>query len=147
MNVFADALDAAADVVVAQKYAVIGAAAALAGEFVGTQIGAVFTLGADEAALPEEVGLTREAVKLALNYLEGELMGKLIGIAVQDITAHLSRTLASLLNVGMPVAMEAQSLRMSYSELRNTAQKISGHATETEDTGDSAYRENARPRH
>ena len=116
---------------------------ALAGEFVGTQIGAVFTLGADEAALPEEIGLTREAVNLALNYLEGELMGKLIGIAVQDITAHLSRSLVSLLDVGLPVAMEAQSLRMSYSELRNTAQKISGHASETEDTGDRAYRENA----
>jgi len=143
MNIFADALDVAADVVVAQKYAVIAAAGALAGEFVGTQIGAVFTLGTDEAALPEEIALTKEAVDFALQYLEGELTGKLIGIAVQDITAHLSRSLTSLLDVGLPVATEVQSLKMTYNELRDTAQKISGHASETEDTGETAYEENA----
>jgi RHS repeat-associated protein len=143
MMIFAEALDDTAYVVEVQKGAVITAAAWLAGEFVSTQIGAIFTLGADEMAVVPEVLSTREAVKLALNYLEGELMGKLIGIAVQDISGHLSRSLANMLDVGLPVVGEVQSLKMSYSALRGSAEKVSGHATESENTGDDAYRENA----
>lgn len=144
MNDFADALDVAADVVVAQKEAVIAAAAVLAAEFVGTQIGAIFTLGADEAALPEEIISTRELVKFALEYLEAELMGKLIGIAAQAISDAIGRFLSNLLGgVVLPVAMEAQSLKLSYNSLRDTAQSIRGQATEIEETGDAAHSENA----
>lgn len=143
MDDFAEALDVAADVVVAQKYAVIAAASVLAGEFVATQIGAFFTFGADEAAVPAEVALTRQAVKFALEYLENELIGKLMGMAAQAVSDRINGFLANLLNDAFPVAMEVQSLKISYKALSDAAQKIRGHATTTEETGERAYHENA----
>ena len=139
---FAEALDVAADVVVAQKYAVIAAATTLAGEFVATQIGAFFTFGADEAAVPAEVALTREAVKFALEYLENELLGKLIGMAAQGVSDQVKGFLANLLDDAFPVAMEVQSLKISYDRLQRTADSVHGDATRTEETGERTYREN-----
>jgi hypothetical protein len=78
MDDFAAALDDAADAVVAQKWVVIGAATALATEFTATQATAIFTLGADEAALPEEIISTRQIAKSALKDLEAAVTGRLI---------------------------------------------------------------------
>jgi hypothetical protein len=143
MNDFADALDVAADVVVAQKWAVIAAATTLAGEFIATQVGAFFTFGLDEAALPEEIISTRELVKFALEYLEAELIGKLIGVSAQVISDHVSHFLASFLTGdAMPVAMEVLSLKLTYDTIRDTAQEVRGHATETDEIGTTAYSEN-----
>ncbi len=140
---FAEALDVAADVVVAQKWAVIGAATALAGEFAATQIGAFFTFGADEAAVPEEIISTRELVRIALEYLEQELIGKLLGLAVQEVTDHVSRFAGELLGGGVSVVTEVGALKMSYSAVRGAASAIRGQSTQTEETGEAAYAENA----
>jgi hypothetical protein len=61
MDGFADALDVAADAVVAQKLVVIGAAAALAGEVIATQGEALVTFGLAEAEVPAEVAVARLA--------------------------------------------------------------------------------------
>ena len=140
---FADALDGAADVVVAQKYACIAALAALATEFAVTQVGAFLSFGLDEAAVPAEILSTRELVKFALEYLEAELMGKLIGVAAQEVTDHVNRFLGNFLNDSMSVAFEAQSLKISYGSLREAAASMRGQATQTEETGNAAYSENA----
>ncbi len=143
LNVFADALDVAADVVVAQKMVVIGAAIAFATEFAATQVGAIFTLGADEAALPEEIISTREIVDFAIQELKGALIGELLNVAVQQISDHLSRVIGNLLSGGLQVVTEYQSLKISYNDLRGAASAMRGQARETEETGDSAYAENA----
>lgn len=142
MDDFAQGLDAAADAVVAQKWVVIGAAGALAAEFTGTQIGAIFTLGADEAALPAEIISTRAIVKLALQDLTGVLLGKLINVAAQDVSDHVSRFVGTLLSDALSVAMEAQSLTIAYGAVRDAARQIRGHAAETEEIGNRAHAEN-----
>jgi hypothetical protein len=143
LNVFADALDVAADVVVAQKMVVIGAAVAFATEFAATQVGAIFTLGADEAALPEEIISTREIVNFAIEELKGALIGELLNVAVQGISDHVSGFIGSLFGGGLQVVTEYQSLKISYDSLRDAAQTIRGQAAETQETGDAAYAENA----
>ena len=143
LNVFADALDVAADVVVAQKLVVIGAAVAFATEFAATQVGAFLTLGADEAALPEEIISTREIIDFAIEELKGALIGELVNGAVQEISDHINSFIGNLLTGGLQVVTEYQSLKISYSALRETAQSIRGQADETQQTGDTAYAENA----
>jgi hypothetical protein len=143
LNVFADALDVAADVVVAQKLVVIGAAVAFATEFAATQIGAFLTLGADEAALPEEIISTREIIDFAIEELKGALIGELVNVSVQGISDHIGNFIGNLLTGGLQVVTEYQSLKISYSALRDAAQSIRGQAEETQETGDTAYAENA----
>jgi hypothetical protein len=143
LNVFADALDVAADVVVAQKLVVIGAAVAFATEFAATQIGAFLTLGADEAALPEEIISTREIIDFAIGELKGALIGELVNGAVQEVSDQVSSFVGNLLTGGLQVVTEYQSLKISYSALRDAAQSIRGQADETQETGDTAYAENA----
>ena len=143
LNIFADALDAAADVVVAQKYVVIGAAVAFATEFAATQVGAIITLGADEAALPEEIISTRAIIDFAIEVLKGALIGELMNVAVQEISDHVSSFIGNLLSGGLQVVTEYQSLKISYGALHDAAQSIRGQAGETEATGETAYAENA----
>ena len=143
LNVFADALDVAADVVVAQKMVVIGAAIAFATEFAATQVGAIFTLGADEAALPREIISTREIVDFAIEELKGALIGELLNVSVAQVNDHISRFIGNLLTGGLQVVVEYESLKVSYKDLRSAASAMRGQASETEETGDSAYTENA----
>ncbi len=143
LNVFADALDVAADVVVAQKMVVIGAAIAFATEFAATQVGAIFTLGADEAALPEEIISTRAIVDFAIEELKGALIGELLNVSVAQVNDHISRLTGNLLTGGLQVVVEYQSLRLSYGYLRDAASQMRGQAAQTAETGDSAYAENA----
>ncbi|MCL2395048.1 MAG: hypothetical protein FWC87_10220, partial [Acidimicrobiaceae bacterium] len=76
-------------------------------------------------------------------YLENELMGKLIGMGANAVSDHANGFMNSLLNDAFPVAMEVQSLKISYNKLGEAAEKIRGHASEAEESGDRAYRENS----
>jgi hypothetical protein len=139
---FAAALDYAADAVVAQKWIVIGAATALAAEFTATQIGAIFTLGADEAALPEELISTQQIVKFALKELEAVVIGRLINWGAQVLSDHVNRSIMTLANDAWAVKMEADGLKIAYGNIRRTASKIRGHADDAEDLGNKAQTEN-----
>jgi hypothetical protein len=143
MDAFADALDAAADAVMVQKGIVIGAAIALAGEVIATQGEALFTFGLAEAEVPAEVALTRTVVKIALQDLEAELIGKLINVAAADITAHLNATIRNLLGGAVSVTFEAASLKIDLNTLRSAAATVRSQAADTEETGTEAYSENA----
>jgi RHS repeat-associated protein len=140
---FAEALDLAADAVVVQKGAVIAAAVALATEFVATQVAAFFTFGADEALLPEEIISTRAIVEFALKDLEMELLQKLAGTAAQAVSDDVSRFLGNLLADAPAVVQEIGALKVSYGALRDAAEQVRGHATMTEEAGDTAYAQNA----
>jgi hypothetical protein len=143
MNVFADALDVAAYVVEGQKDVVIGAATLLAFELLATEIDAVFTFGLDEGAVPAEIISTREIVKAALEFLEAELIGKLISIALEDVADHLNHFLGEFFNVALPVAGEVAGITMAYNSVRDVAQQARAQAAGTEETGYTAYLENA----
>ncbi len=72
LEVFALALDVAADAVVAQKIVVIGAAVALAGEVIATQGEALLTFGLAEAEVPAEVPrATRPACRICRGGVTG----------------------------------------------------------------------------
>ncbi|HWG12545.1 MAG TPA: hypothetical protein VG268_04655 [Streptosporangiaceae bacterium] len=74
MEIFAGALDVAADAVAAQKVVVVGAAVTLAGEVIAPQGEALFTFGLAEAEVPAEVAVARLIVRGALQELEGQLL-------------------------------------------------------------------------
>lgn len=140
---FADGLDGAAHVVEAQKLACITALGILAGELTEDAVGAFFTLGLNALAAIPEVLTTREAIKLALEYVEAEIMGYVINGVATDVADHLSSFLTTFLDDALPVAMEVQSLRVSYSALRGAASSMDGQAAEAEETGQAAYGANA----
>lgn len=139
---FAQALDLAADAVVAQKWIVIGAATALATEFTATQIGAIFTLGADEAAVPAEVISTQQIVKFALKDLEAVVIGKLINLGASELSDHVNRSIVTLANDAWGVHMETQGIKVAYDKIHGAAQDMHANADEVERAGRSAQTEN-----
>ncbi|MFG2697222.1 WXG100 family type VII secretion target [Kitasatospora sp. NPDC048407] len=90
-HVVADALDIAADVIVAMKLETIGELVALAAAFIADQAAAVATLGAAEAA----VILIEETAKRLINYLEQQLEQYIIGQVVEAAIGPLVDTVAN----------------------------------------------------
>jgi hypothetical protein len=121
MEVFASALDVAADAVVAQKMVVIGAAVALAGEVIAIQGEALFTFGLAEAEVPAEVAATRLIVRGALQELEGQLLGALITKAAAIAGDALGGAVGKLVTGGGQVVSEAVVLKADYNALETLA--------------------------
>ncbi|MFD8479560.1 WXG100 family type VII secretion target [Kitasatospora sp. NPDC059673] len=90
-HVVADALDVAADVIVAMKVETIGELIALAAAFVADQAAAVATLGLAEAA----VVLIEETAKRLINYLEQQLEQYIIAQVVEAAIGPLVDTVAN----------------------------------------------------
>jgi len=90
-HVVADALDIAADVIVAMKLETIGELIALAAAFVADQAAAVATLGAAEAA----VILIEETAKRLINYLEQQLEQYIIAQVIEAAIGPLIDTVAN----------------------------------------------------
>ncbi|MFD7642007.1 WXG100 family type VII secretion target [Kitasatospora sp. NPDC059795] len=90
-HVVADALDIAADVIVAMKIETIGELIALAAAFVADQAAAVATLGAAEAA----VILIEETAKRLINYLEQQLEQYIVAQVVEAAIGPLVDTVAN----------------------------------------------------
>lgn len=142
LNVFADALDVAADLVEAQKYAVIVAAGALVTEGVISTVGAFFTFGLSEAANLAAIAVARKAIQAALDYLAAQLIGDLVNVAMREVSDRAGSSVANLLNGTMHVGMEIQTLRMSYSLISDAAGAVRGHSSQTDSAGETAYRTN-----
>ncbi len=140
MEVFAAALDVAADAVLAQKGAVIGAAVMLAGAVIATQGEALVTFGAAEAEVPEEVMVTRLVVKAALQELEGQLLGTLVARAAAEISAHLGGAIARLVAGGGQAAAEAVALKADYGAMQTLATTLNGHGARVDHTATGSYR-------
>ncbi|GAA2739851.1 WXG100 family type VII secretion target [Kitasatospora cinereorecta] len=90
-HVVADALDVAADVIVAMKVETIGELIGLAAAFVADQAAAVATFGAAEAA----VILIEETAKRLINYLEQQLEQYIIAQVVEAAIGPLIETVAN----------------------------------------------------
>lgn len=93
-HVVADALDVAADVIVAMKVETIAELIALAAAFIADQAAAVATLGAAEAA----VILIEETAKRLINYLEQQLEQYIIAQVVEAAIEPLIGTVAAAVN-------------------------------------------------
>lgn len=90
-HLFADALDAAADVVVVVKGAIIAALAAMAAQIAAAQASAAITGGASEASIPVTVQTTQTVVQQQLNNLAQQVIGQLL----KAVATPLEDTIAS----------------------------------------------------
>ena len=90
-HLFADALDAAADVVVVVKGAIIAALAVMAAQIAAAQASAAITGGASEATIPAVVQGTQATVQEQLNQLAQQVIGGLL----QAVATPLEDTIAS----------------------------------------------------
>lgn len=140
---FAAALDTAASQAVAQKQVVINAATELASQFTAAQAPSVTTPGAKQAAQTQQIAQARQTVSAALESLEADLSGPLLNVAVPQVTDYLNGFVGKLRDDTLAAAGDAQSLRLTYRSLHETAQKIRGQATTTDKDGEAAYSHNA----
>jgi hypothetical protein len=96
-EIVAEVLDGFADVVTVEKWVIIGYVSALAAELAATTVAAIFSLGAAEAAAPEEVALTRvlvrEAVGRIISHVEEVVAQRLSGEARQLFERMLTTVL------------------------------------------------------
>jgi hypothetical protein len=140
IRVFADALDIAADAVMAQKGIVIGAAITLAAAVIATQGEALVTFGIAEGEVPLEVEAAKKVISFALQELENKLLGYLINKAAAEISSHLNGTIGKMLMGGLGIANEAYALKTDTKALRSLATTIKTHARRTESSSSDAYR-------
>jgi hypothetical protein len=95
-TVLADALDAAAGYIVAQKAAAIAELVELAAAFVADQAAAFVTFGASEAALPL-IELAAEKLVESLEMdLQQYIVGQVIGAALRPLLAKIAAALSGL---------------------------------------------------
>jgi phage terminase Nu1 subunit (DNA packaging protein) len=138
---FAEALDVAADAVLAQKIIVSAAVVALAIEIIATQGEAIFTFGLAEAEVPVEVALTKVAVKFALQELENQIIGCLINQAADEVTKRVGQSVTKMLKGSTNVVFEAVSLKADYASLQNLAATAQKHKNRTEQASMKAKRQ------
>ncbi|WP_037606869.1 WXG100-like domain-containing protein [Streptacidiphilus rugosus] len=130
----ADALEAAADYIVAMKLECIGELAVLAASFVADQAAAVATLGLAEAA---EVAIVEGAKKLVeflkqelIQYLVGQVINAaltpLLGVVEKAVAGMSYKALEDMLGVSGGGAGEG--LMVHPDQLREHASAFSGHA-------------------
>jgi hypothetical protein len=99
-NAIAEALDVTADLVVAAKWAIIGALGAMAGEFLADQAAAAATFGIAEAAIPALIEGTKLIVKGIIDQLEQQIIGQVLGAALTPLENMLEPLLQDALLQG-----------------------------------------------
>ena len=95
-NVVADALDAAADVIVGLKAEAIAQLGVMAVSFVADQAAAIATFGLAEAAELAIVDGAKEVVKYLEQQAEQHIMGEVIGKAVQPLEGVVAKAVNGL---------------------------------------------------
>jgi hypothetical protein len=95
-SVLADALDAAAGYIVAQKAEAVGVLIGLAASFAADQAASIVTLGLAEAALPAIIEGARLVVKSLIEDLQQYVIGRVIEAAAKPLFAKAEAALAGL---------------------------------------------------
>ncbi len=108
-HVVAEALDIAAEAIVAAKVAAIAELAALAATFIADQAAAVATFGIAEAglALIEEAG--KKLINALIQQLEQQILGQVIEAAVAPLEQVVERALGGLVFKGLEAALGVPS--------------------------------------
>jgi hypothetical protein len=109
LNGLAEFLDVAADVVTGMKTGIIAALVAFAAEILADQALAVETLGASEAAIPEEIaatdGIVDEILNQVANQIEqqaGQIVQKAVTDVAQKVVLNLAKQLEAMLTGKQP---------------------------------------------
>jgi hypothetical protein len=135
-TVLADALDAAAGYIVAQKLEAIGVLIGMAAAFAADQAAAVVTLGLAEAAVPVIIEAAEKLVESLSADLEQYVIGKVIEAAAKPLFAKVEAALAGLDwsqsggTAGKPegFSLDATAVRVETAALRAHAAALRGHA-------------------
>lgn len=100
-HLFADALDAAADVVVVVKTAIIAALAAMAAQIAAAQAAAAITGGASLAAIHTIVQSTQTIVQQQLNQLAQQVIGELLEAVATPLEETIAHAVEGMLFPGI----------------------------------------------
>lgn len=95
-NLFAGALDAAADVVVVVKLAIIAALTAMAAQIAAAQASAAITGGASEATIPAVVQGTQATVQSQLDNLAQQVLGGLLQAVANPLEDTIARAVEGM---------------------------------------------------
>lgn len=129
-KVLADALEAGAEFIVAQKLYCIGELGVMAAEFVADQAASVATLGLAEAALPVIEEATTKVMEFAEQQLEQQIIGQIMNAALQPLLDKLSAMAQGLLihEAGGSGGGAGSGFEVDGGHLAAHAEKMSGHA-------------------
>lgn len=135
-HVFADALDAAATYIAAQKAAAIVQLAAMAAAFAVDQAAAVATFGLAEAAVPAVVAAARALTASLAQDLEQYVVGEVVEACAEPLFEKVDRMVvgldwsqqASAVGASKRLALDEQAVRRYTAALREHAQTIRLHA-------------------
>ncbi len=100
-NLFADALDAAAGVVVVVKGAIIAALAALAAQIAAAQAAAPLTGGASEASVPAAVTAAQTTVQSQLANLAQQVIGQLLEAVATPLEDTIAQAVEGMVFPGI----------------------------------------------
>jgi hypothetical protein len=95
-HILADALDAAAGYIVAQKAAAIGDLIGMASAFLADQAAAVATLGLAEAAVPAIIAAGRALMESLVQDIVQYITGRVVEAALKPLLARVSDALSGL---------------------------------------------------
>lgn len=128
-TVLADALDAAAGYIVAQKVEAIGVLVGMAAAFFADQAAAVFTFGLSEAAVPLIIEGAEAAVKSLVADLEQYVISMVIGAAAKPLFEKVAATLSGLdWSKSGAVAGSPEGFELHPAAVRAQTQALRGHA-------------------
>jgi len=137
-HVLADALEAAAAYIVAQKVAAIVELVAMAASFVADQAAAVATFGIAEAAVPAIMAAGRALMDSLVQDLEQYIIGEVVEAAAKPLFAKVSAALSGLdwsqtssggASASTGLSLDEGMVRQHTAALRDHAQTFRSHAT------------------
>lgn len=112
-HLFADALDAAAGVVVVVKLAIIAALTAMAAQIAAAQASAAITGGASEATIPATVQATQATVQESLNQLAQQVVGGLLKAVATPLEDTIAKAVEGMVFPGVRLGSSSSSASTS----------------------------------
>jgi hypothetical protein len=134
--VLADALDAAAGYIVAQKAEAIAVLVGMAAAFFADQAAAVVTLGLSEAAMPLIIEGAEAVVKSLVADLEQYIIGMVIEAAAKPLFAKVEAAMTGLdWSKSGAVAGQPEGVRLHPAAVREQTQALRGYAAALREHG------------
>jgi hypothetical protein len=127
-GVLATALDAGADLIVAQKLACIGELVGMAVAFVADQAAAFVTFGASEAALPLIEEGAEKLMEFAEQQIEQTLVGDIANAALQPLMGKIDSLVQGLVLEGGGEGVAGPSYEVDFDHVTTHAAAMKTHA-------------------
>jgi len=127
-DVLATALDAGADLIVAQKWACIGELAGMAIAFAADQAAAFVTFGASEAALPLIEEGAEKLMEFAEQQIEQYIIGEIANAALQPLMGKIESLVQGLVLEGGGEGVAGSSYEVDFDHVTTHAAVMKSHA-------------------